>query len=139
MANGVTWFNSPNKLAAKFSMAAEEVTENVEDIVIDVLDKAQKRMVQIIDAGGINPTKKGGPRIISGDMRGAADADVSSSRGRVIGEFGFIDAPFYTIFQERGTRRGIPPMLAFARAYEEAATTMQNELDSGKWFPASIR
>lgn len=140
MASGVTWFNGPNKAAAKFSLAADEVTDNVEGIVVDVLEKAQKRIVEIVDAGGINPTKKGGPRVRpgSGAMRASADADVTQSRTRVTGEFGFIDAPDYTLFQERGTRY-VPSMLAFARAFEEAATRMQNELDSGKWFPSSLR
>lgn len=139
MASGVTWFNGPDKAATKFSMAADEVTENVADLVLDVLDTAQKRLVQIVDAGGINPTKKGGPRVRpgSGAMRASADADVSQSRTRVTGQFGFIDAPDYTLFQERGTRY-IPSMLAFATAFEEAASRMQNELDSGKWFPSSL-
>lgn len=138
MANGVTWFNGPDQAAAKFSMAADEVTDNVEDIVVDVLDTAEKRMQQIVNAGGINPTKKGGPRRVSSDMYSSAKADVSQSRGRVIGEFGFIDAPDYTSYQERGTKY-IASMLAFATAYQEAATRMQNEFDSGKWFPASLR
>ena len=137
MASGVTWFNGPDKAATKFSMAADEVTENVADLVLDVLDTAQKRLVEIVDAGGINQTKKGGPRIISRKMRDSADADVNQSRTRVTGQFGFIDAPDYTLYQERGTKY-IPSMLAFATAFEEAASRMQNELDSGKWFPTSL-
>lgn len=140
--SGLMWFqDSLNRTAQKFSNAAGDITDNVADITSDAVDKGQDTMRQIVQAGGINKTKKGGPRILTGDMIDSIGGKVEiNGRGRVQGEFGFIDGePFYTIFQERGRKDGsLSSMLAFATAQQQVIEEMQASFEQGKWLPASL-
>lgn len=149
--NGIFWFNGPNDMAQSLSIAAEQLEGKAEAVVKELVEEAEKRMEQIIRDGGIYPTKKGGARMLTTDMYQSVGSSVSiNKRGRVQAEFGFVDdAPFYTKFQERGTRGsgplrgsgatggGIAPMLAYATALGEAIEEFQNKIDSVEWFATS--
>lgn len=157
MAAGIVWFKGfgPNDMSQSFSMDANEMQGLAVDVVLDVATKAGDRMRQIIDAGGINQTNKGGARRLSDKMYDSVDKgnDVSGSGGRVKGTFGYSDdAPLWTKFQEEGTigagrakaahaangnGGGIASMLAFATANEEAIVFFQDKIASTKWFPHS--
>lgn len=154
---GIFWFNGPNDFAQQLSIAEESLEGKAQAVVQELVDEAEDRMRQIIRDGGINKTKKGGARILSTDMYSSVGSKVGlNKRGRVQAEFGFTDeAPFYTKFQERGTRgsgparmvqgpkvrggggSGISPMLAYATALGEAIESFQNKIDSVEWFATS--
>jgi hypothetical protein len=146
---GIFWFNGPNEFAQKLSIAEEALEGKAEQVVKELVDEAERRMEQIIRDGGIYKTKKGGARMLTTDMYQSVGSSVAiNNRGRVQAEFGFIDnAPFYTKFQERGTRGsgplrssgggGIAPMLAYATALGEAIVEFQNKIDSVQWFATS--
>jgi hypothetical protein len=152
----VSWFRgkAPLDFSQQMSITADALEGKAEEVVAELAETAKKRMQEIIKDGGIYPTKKGGARIESGDMYASVEGKVSVDSGnRVQGEFGFIDnAPFYTRFQERGTRSsgpmrnrgsdsdsggGIAPMLAYATALGEAITEFQDKVDSVHWFATS--
>lgn len=140
--SGIFWFSSPAEYGQRFSIAAEELEGRALELVTEVVERAEVRMRSIIASGGINPTIKGGPRILSGAMYDSVGSSVfMNKRGRAQGEFGFTDnAPMWTRFQEEGTRarsnnRGIAPMLAYATALEEAAVFFQDKIDSTNWLP----
>lgn len=139
MADGLLWFTDPGVIAQKLSVAADQLDKNVYDIVEEATFNAAERMDDIVMEGGVNATKKGGPRVDSYAMVRSIDHTTSiNGRGRVQGSFGFIkNAPEYTEFQEKGTRY-IPAMLAFAEAQVLAINELQNQFDSGKWFPTSL-
>lgn len=141
--SGIFWFTGPAEYAQRFSIAEEELEGKALEVVKEVVDRAQKRMEDIIISGGINKTIKGGPRIRSGQMLDSVGGQPAhmNRRGRAQGEFGFTDnAPFWTRFQEDGTRargnnRGIAPMLAYATALAEAEAFFQDKIDSTSWLP----
>lgn len=151
MANDVISYfgRNPNDMALYFSMTAASLQGKAANVVTKTVEVAQDRMLAIIDSGGINPSAKGGPRVLSGDMRSAVIGaeDVASSRGRVTGNFGFADdAPDYTKFQEKGTNgrtsikggtndngSGIPAMLAYETARFAVIDTFDNLMNSTHW------
>lgn len=121
----------PDEFAQMFSLAAESMDGKAEDVVLAVVVKAVERMEEIV-------VEK--DRIDTGKMFDSIDGKVTeTSNGRVRGQFGFDDSktPLYTRFQERGTRRGITPMLAYATAQAEAITELQDLVDSTNWVATS--
>lgn len=139
--DGLNFFNDgANDFIQRLSVGADQLDGAVGGVVSDVVNEAVEIMRQVVMSGGEQATKKGGPRIDSGDMYNAIDGEVLvNGRGRIQANFGFINgAPEYTIYQERGTRT-IPPMLAYAQAQERVITELWNELDQGRWIPASLR
>lgn len=139
MADGLSWFNDgPNDFIQRMSHAEGEIDDNVGRILSDVTDMAVQDMRATVMDGGAQRTKEG-PRIDSAAMYNSIDGDVSVARGRVTAKFGYInDPPEWVMYQERGTRF-ISPLLAYAMAQEKAITQMWNQLESGKWVPASLR
>ena len=163
-SGGLLWFgDSMNQFSQKVSHAIDELEdgEQIKEIITEALEKGTERMEEIVLDGGMNKTKKGGPRAESEAMFDSIDYTTSvNGRGRFQGEFGFLDgAPEYTKYQEYGTGSsgagraapgksgpseqasggGISAMLAFATANQEVITSLQNQLDSGQWFPTSLR
>lgn len=130
-AEGIYWYTDPGVIAQKFSVFAKHLPMELGGIVSEVLDEAAQEM---------RSTVIGLERIKSGDMFGSIGVKMESAGGgRIRGQFGYIEAaPFYTIFQEYGTRgrhggmdrkvkpedlsgptpgnRGITPMHAFVGA-----------------------
>lgn len=135
-SSGLLWFDKPDRIAQQLSIAADEVSTNVYDIVHSATFDAAEEMRKIIRSGGINQTQKGGPRIDSGAMIGSVDAQTFiNGRARVQGEMGFTNgAPEYTKFQEDGTRH-IAAMLAFATAQKNLVEDLQSQFEQGKWMP----
>lgn len=141
--SGIFWFGGPALYAQRFSVAAESLEGKAEEVVAEVVERAQDRMREIINSGGINKTIKGGPRRLSDQMYNSVGGEQvkTNGRGRVQGEFGFTDnAPFWTLFQEDGTRArannaGISKMLAYATALEEADVFFQDKIESTTWLP----
>jgi hypothetical protein len=144
-AEGIAWFdNGLISFAQKLSVAEHEIDGHARDIVLDVAQRAAENMRYIVEEGGINSTQKGGGRINSGKMLDSIDGKIGGSRGgRVSAEFGFLDGPpDYTVYQELGTTRGgsseggIPSMLAFVTAQQQARVELQNQFQQyRKWLP----
>lgn len=135
-SDGIRWFTGPGRFAQRLSIAESQLEGKAAEVVEKVVDRAADTMLQIIDNGGVNKTKKGGPRIDSGDMQESVNSNAHlNARGRVQGEFGFIDgAPDYTVYQERGTRH-ISPMLAYATALDQAIAEFDELIETTDWFP----
>lgn len=149
MANreGLWWFRDPGVIAQKFSAFARNLPGELGNIVSDALDEAAEDMRRVVMTSGVKDHQNtGGPRIRTGDMYNSIDAKMmSGSGGRVSGEFGFIDdAPFYTVFQEQGTRggragssageSGIRAMLAFAQAQNNIRAELAEKVSNHNWW-----
>lgn len=139
LADGLLWFVSPDEIAQRFSMAADDVDGNVAELATSAAEKGADAIRDVIIAGGEKPTAKGGPRIKSGDMLSSVDSNVKlNGRGRIQGAFGFINgAPDYTRYQDRGTRN-IPAMLAMARGFQVTYDALDGDLRTGRWMPSSV-
>lgn len=143
MAKGMSFFISEaNRMAQKFSAAADDIGPMSLEVVDAALDKGRTRMRQIIMSGGINSTKKGGPRVKSGKMLGSIEAEAHvNGRARIQGKFGFSDStPEWTKWQERGTTKGsrIPAMLAYNHANKELVEELVASFEQGKWFNINL-
>lgn len=141
--SGLAFFISQsNRFSQKFSVAAGDIPEHVMGIVEDALETGTKRMTSIINSGGINQTKKGGPRVKSGRMRASVEGVARiNGRARVQGRFGFsADAPVWTKWQEKGTQKGprIAAMLAFTTANREMVENLQDRFDQGDWLNLNL-
>jgi hypothetical protein len=141
-STSIYWFNGPEAFSQRLSITADALAGKAVDIVATTVEHAAKRMEDIIQEGGIEPTKKGGPRIKSSAMIDSVDSDSKiNGRGRAQGEFGFSDnTPMWTTFQERGTlggggkNKGIAPMRAYETARQEANVEFQNLGQKTKWL-----
>jgi len=133
----IYWIKGPEEYAQRISLDLAALDGKAEEMVSAITKDADRRMGEIILSGGINPTKKGGPRVLSGDMIGSIMSNTEiNGRGRIQGEFGFAeDTPLWTVFQEEGTRTGIPQMLAYATARQEAIDQMNQSMLKTQWFP----
>lgn len=129
--DGIYWYTDPGVIGQKFSVFAKHLPDELGGIVSPILDDAAKMMREtVLGLGRIRTGKMYSS--ISGRMEGTAG-------GRIRGHFGYIEeAPYWTIFQEYGTRgrhggmdrkvkpeelsgetpgnRGITPMHAFVAA-----------------------
>lgn len=96
-ADGFYWFTDPKVIAQKFSVFSKDLPVELGAIVSPVLDEAANMM---------RGTVLGLDRIRTGMMYSSIGSDMFlNARGRVQGSFGYIeDAPYWTIFQEYGTR-----------------------------------
>ena len=125
----ITWDNAHQKAAGMFDLANEVEHRHVFEWGEDVALKGEQTIRDVIDAGGMNPTKKGGPRIKTGTMYSSVDSETRVAGG-VASVFAGIGwnkvVPLHAIFQEGGTYRGITPMEALPMAMLEMAT----EIDS---------
>jgi len=147
---GLYWFNGPNELAQRMSLAAGALKGTARDVVNTVSEHAVERMTDIVNAGGMNKTAKGGARVKTGQMIDSIGSKTDlNGRGRVQSEFGFINGPpDWTIFQEQGTigagknkaahggSGGIASMLAYATAHYEATVELTDQVQSTSWFPS---
>lgn len=96
--DGIYWFNNQwETVAQKFSVASRILPEDLMRITGETLDRAATMMRE---------TVWGEARIRTGAMYSSIDAKMTvSSRGRIGGHWGYIDrAPYWTVFQEYGTR-----------------------------------
>lgn len=122
MADGFYWYVDPDVIGQKFSVAAKEMNGILGGVVSEALDEAAQDMRERI---------AGLPRIRTGDMYNSIDARMTSRGERVSGNFGYIDgAPFYTVFQEYGTSRGITPARAFVDASLKLQATLRAKIDA---------
>lgn len=135
----ITWNNAAKKAAGMAALAAKVGTAHTHDWGEAIALRGEQTVRDVIDMGGMNPTKKGGPRILSGDMFASAESRGAYGVGSAFIRAGFginTTTPTHTLFQEGGTRTGIPAMLAIpevAKAMEVEAT------DSGMRMLAHIR
>lgn len=137
--SGIYWFTGPDKYVQKMSIALNDLPGIALEAVNKVQEHAVERMHDVINAGGMNATKKGGARILSGKMIDSAQGRAwLNGRNRAQGEFGFVDPPDWTEFQESGTRY-IAPMWAYAEAHEAAVVELSNQVHTTKWFPSFTR
>lgn len=136
------FISESNRLAQKFSAATDDIGPMSLEVVDAALDKGRSRMRQIIMSGGMNATKKGGPRVKSGKMLSSVEGKASiNGRARVQGQFGFSDsAPVWTKWQEKGTTTGsrIPAMLAYTTANKELVDELIQNFGKGNWFNLNL-
>lgn len=135
MADGLNWFTDLDRLAQKLSAAADELDKDTVAIIEHGLRNAAGEARRVVYSGGVNKTKKGGARYISGDMVRSIDSQVTiNGRGRAQGKWGFInDAPDYTGYQEQGTKN-IAAMLALTQANEDLYEYLSSQLRAGRWL-----
>lgn len=134
-SDGIFWFGNKDPLvyAKQFSAAAARLDVQVPAVVSRVVDRAAETMRARIRTGGVlNRQYTGGPRILTGAMYNSVDARmVVNRRGRAQGAYGYLnDPPYWTIFQEEGTRSGILPLHALTMAHEEAARTLATDISN---------
>ena len=109
----ITWDNAAEKAAGIAALAARVGTEHIYQWTDRVANEGEESVIRTVNNGGVIATKKGGPRIKSGAMIGSANSRVVAGGGMGEATAGFLDGPpAHTIWQEGGTSRGIPPMLA---------------------------
>ena len=148
---GVLIFSGFKEFDHRVSMAQAGLGGKAGVVLENVVERGADIMREVILSGGVNKTKKGGARVDSGDMLASVGHEANVSRGRARGTFGFINnAPFYTLFQEKGTGAngparakgsggfdGIASMLAYATAVEKADTYLQNRMHNVDWLAAN--
>lgn len=124
----ITWDNAAEKAAGMAALAAAVGTKHTYDWADDVAQVGEDSIRETIQDGGVVPTKKGGPRIKSGSMFASVSSRAYAGGGNGHATAGFLDGPPpHTIWQEGGTSRGIPPMVAVPMAaikMEIAADTL---------------
>jgi hypothetical protein len=132
-SDGIYWYTDPEVIAQKFSAASATLGPLVGTAVSHVVDEAAEIMRQRVLTGGVfQRAYTGGPRIDTGAMFNSIDSHVTGTgSGRVRGDFGFTDSPpYWTIFQEDGTRTGILPLNALAMATEHVRRTVAEEISA---------
>jgi hypothetical protein len=140
--DGLYWYTDPGVIAQKFTARAASFGGELGGLVSISLDKATQQMRQSVMTRGVyRGVPTGGPRIDSGAMYSSINSKMLSSAGnKVSGQFGFInDAPFYTIYQEFGTRttgwgQGIRPMMAFSDAQEYFVNDLSKSIQVHEWW-----
>lgn len=128
----ITWTNAHLVAAGVGRLAGAVETRHVQNWGDDVGRSGTKAIQRVIQAGGMNPTKKGGPRIKSGEMFNSAEDKTISGGGVAFVRAGYgIDTttPRHTLWQEGGTRRGITPMLSIVQAELEMEKEMAESGD----------
>lgn len=135
----IVWTNAQQKAAGMGALAGRIATTHTRRWGEGVGKEGAQRVREVIQSGGMNPTKKGGPRIKSGDMIGSADHKVDGGGGSVLVTAGLGangGTPPQSVWQEGGTRRGISPMLAIPEAAIRMETATQ---DHGMKMLTAIR
>lgn len=139
--DGLWWYTDPGVIAQKLSARSAKWGGELGGLVSASLDEATDYMRQAVMTRGVyrgEPT--GGPRLKSGDMYSSISSRMESDGSMVRGQFGFINgAPYYTIYQEFGTRRtgwgqGIRPMMAFSDAQEHFVSDLTDRIDEYEWW-----
>jgi hypothetical protein len=93
----------------------------IEQAFQDVTKEAADKMRQIIQAGGINKTQKGGPRVDTGLMLESVNFTFESGGEVVTGKFGWTETQeIYFLYQEGGTLN-VSAMLALTDTSQWAA------------------
>lgn len=125
----IVWLNNLQVAAGMAALGARVATVHTFEWGEDVALKGEQTIRDVIDAGGMNPTKKGGPRIKTGEMYSAVDSEtiIDGGGADVFAGIGWNKVvPKQAIFQEGGTRRGITPMEAIPMAGLEMETEIMN-------------
>lgn len=140
----ITWTNAAQKAAGMGLLSQRVATHHLGEWGDDVAEKGEKTFQDVVKAGGMNTTKKGGPRVKSGEMLNSIGKLTRSMGGNMVARAGFGvgkgSTPHYTKYQEGGTYgnrmfpdsattavgSGIPPMMAVAMAKMEMATETTN-------------
>ena len=130
MAVSITWVNAAEKALGMFALAEKVGQQHAYEWGEDVSLAGEDQLREMVLEGGAYKTKKGGARYRTGDMLRSAESKTAVNSGLADSTSGFgvyHDAPYYTGWQEAGTKRGIPPMLAVPAA----AIAMENEAADG--------
>lgn len=124
----ITWDDIPAKNVGIGLLAHRVATTHPHEWGEDVGRVGEQAVKDVIDAGGMNPTKKGGPRRLTDEMFDDTGFRTSTSGGTSFVEvgYGYGSTPDHRIFQEGGTRRGITPMMSIPMAALEMGTEGAN-------------
>lgn len=120
---GLVWRGrKPEDVAVAFSAFEKELSgDALESVVDDVLKGGADDMERKISVED---------RVLSGAMLGAVSWKTGrTSAGRVSGKFGYLNnAPYWTDYQEYGTKTGIKPLHALVDAQKKVETELENAL-----------
>lgn len=135
---GIYWFNDggPEFLAQKLSVASEKITSVVQGITEELMLEAADQLTDIqLSSKQENGVITGGPATISRRMLRSIDYKVAvNGRGRVQGEFGFINnAPDHVGYKEKGTDTGMIPMLGLNRVNLWLEGAAEEEFGQSFW------
>lgn len=137
MADGLNFFTDLNKLAQSVSAAPDKIDDNVAEIVETALRHAADSVRDIVNDPSGRGTKKGGPRVLSGQMLESVGYDMGMNRrNRIQGKYGFVHgAPPWTAYQERAdVAPRIPAMMALATTNQSFVDELEDQLSSGRWM-----
>lgn len=132
----ITWTNAQKKAANMNRLAKAVGTRHAQAWGNDVAEAGKESIRYSILSGGVNQTKKGGSRILSGAMFDSTFSDAKNNGGIVSVSAGYKRSPTWTKFQEFGTRdrrvagsledltasssgSGIPAMLSIPTAIQD--------------------
>lgn len=117
--------NNNRAVFAWLDAKVQELSENSKKAIKETVKEGEETTKEYIATRGI---KKPG-RIDSSDMINSVDSRVEKETDTdIVAGFGFYDGPFYTPFQELGTR-AIAPMYALTDAAAEAKDTLEKKMD----------
>jgi hypothetical protein len=116
----IEWNVPPAAIGAAMDVSAEELPFLMGGALSFTLDGAQQAGKRAILTRGQRNGVITGSRIDTGAMFNAMGAEMhGATAAGVSGEYGFTDGPpYWTIFQEFGTSRGIIPVGALVEASE---------------------
>ena len=136
----IVWENAAQKAAGMAALAKRITPMHAIDWAETVGEIGERSFRETVEMGGVIRTKKGGPRIDTGAMIGSVDNIVTSTGSGAQVKSGFLDGrPPWTRYQEGGTSRGVPPMLAVPQARMEMSLAAKSEGDhmltkiQGEW------
>lgn len=126
MAEGdFRWSRDPADDARKFKAFARNLPFKLSGEIKAALELGEHSM---------RDTITGLDRILTYAMIDSVDSRIiSANQYAVSGEFGFLETPFYTKFQEYGTRRGITAMNSFLPATIIVEQALQTRLGDTIW------
>lgn len=107
----------------------EALTDDAKEVIVETGEDIKELTVYYIENRGTAKSGKQG-RIETGAMRDSVDFEVTENTANSIQvRAGYHDAPFYTVFQELGTRR-IEAMEALVDAAEVQRVIMERRLSA---------
>lgn len=140
----IVWNNAQAKANGMAKLAKRIEKVHVPRWADAVADAGEEQAKYTVLSGGVNPTKKGGPRVETGAMFDSLDGRKTLKGASAQVRVGFFSPPKHTLWQERGTRSnrnddtdprpvptpnkggGIPAMLAIPAAKQEMETEIDN-------------
>lgn len=119
--------SSKQAFYAWFNAKVDRLTDGTKAAVKNAVSEGKDLTVHYIETRGTAKSGKAG-RIETGAMRDSVDSKIEKeSATEIRARFGYNDAPFYTVFQELGTRQ-IEAMQAIGDAWDIVKAGLEKDL-----------